>query len=220
MPISFIFRHTCWLTQVGYRSRGCCSSTQTLWGRLCLVETQRPTTIQRSTSATIQASPWAAGGCASMHLVLLFIQVSSMTIQFEHTQRLFHNHITCFRLFLLQPFLRSWRSGSLCVLCIFSPIWPLVWAQGWPLSPQTCTWCCLSASPTAFSSLLSVHCLTLCSVNTTRARRWEHKPNKPCLCQRTYNGSLLIYSLFQKNIIQMKDYLWTQLKGNVFRAFW
>ncbi len=104
---SFIFRHTCWLTQVGYRSRGCCSSTQTLWGRLCLVETQRPTTIQRSTSATIQASPWAAGGCASMHLVLLFIQVSSMTIQFEHTQRLFHNHITCLPSFPLAAILEK-----------------------------------------------------------------------------------------------------------------
>ncbi|KAL0180713.1 hypothetical protein M9458_023119, partial [Cirrhinus mrigala] len=120
---------------------GCCSSTLTSWGRLCLVATQRPTMIQRSTSATIQASAWAAGGCASMHLVLLFIQ----------------------------PFLRSWRSGSHCVLCIFSPIWPSVWAQGWPLSPPTCTWCSLSASPTVFSSLLSVRCLTLCSVNTTRA---------------------------------------------------
>lgn len=157
--------------QVGYRLRGCCSSTLTSWGRLCLVETQRLTTIQRSTSATILASPWAAGGCASMHLVLLFIQVGeSVTdaVQLDHAQRLLCNSIS---FFCHQPFLRSWRSASHCVHCIFLPIWPLVWAQGWPLSPPTCMCCCLSASPTEFSSLLSVRCLTLCSVNTTRAHR-------------------------------------------------
>ncbi len=116
MSKSFIFHHECWLTQVGYRSRGCCSSTQTLWGRLCLVATQRPTTIQRSTSAIIQASPWAAGGCASMHLVLLFTQVSkSVTIQFEHTQRLFRIHSTFFFSSCSHP----WEAGG-AVLIAFS----------------------------------------------------------------------------------------------------
>lgn len=77
--------------QVGCRLRGCCSSTPTSWGRLCLAETQRLTTTQRSISATTLASPWAAGGCASMHSVLLFTQVGeseSDSVQLDHAQRL------------------------------------------------------------------------------------------------------------------------------------
>lgn len=61
--------------QVGYRSRACCSSTLTSWVKWYLVATQRPPTIPRRTSATTQASVWAAGACASMHSVLHFIQV-------------------------------------------------------------------------------------------------------------------------------------------------
>lgn len=61
--------------QAGYPLRACCSFTLTLWGRLCLKETQRHPTTPRLTNATMLALPWAAGECASMHSVLLSTQV-------------------------------------------------------------------------------------------------------------------------------------------------
>lgn len=61
--------------QAGCPLRACCSFTPTLWGRLCLKETQRHPTTRRLTNATMLALPWAAGECASMHSALLSTQV-------------------------------------------------------------------------------------------------------------------------------------------------
>ncbi|XP_061544579.1 proton-associated sugar transporter A isoform X3 [Phycodurus eques] len=127
--------------QAGCPSKACCSSTQTSWGRLYSKETpKRPMTL-RPTSATTLGSAWAAGACASMHSVLLSIQ----------------------------PYWRNWRSASLCAHSTFSPTWHSAWAPVWPRCPPTSTWCCLCASPMGCSSPPYARCLTLCSVNTTKA---------------------------------------------------
>lgn len=59
--------------------KGCCSSTLTSWGRLCLKEIPKHPTTPRLTNATMLVSAWAAGACASMHSVLLSTQVSTHT---------------------------------------------------------------------------------------------------------------------------------------------
>lgn len=63
--------------QVGCPLKACCFSTRTLWARWCLGATPRRQTSPRLMSATTLGSAWAAGACASSHLVLLSTQVSN-----------------------------------------------------------------------------------------------------------------------------------------------
>lgn len=130
--------------QAGCPSRACCSFTLTLWGRLCLKETQRHPTTPRLTNATMLALPWAAGECASMHSALLSTQVRHSrnphplprqpagsftalhpTLRSDFTFGFFVSFLGSSP-FPIQPYWKNWRSVSLSALCISLPTWRLV----------------------------------------------------------------------------------------------
>lgn len=159
--------------QAGCPSKACCFSTRTSWARWCLGATPRRRPSPRPTSATMPGSAWAAGACASTHLVLLFTQVSTQEHELTNMVNFLpvYPGMSCVFLCVPQPSWRNWKNASLCAPCTSSPTWRSAWARVWPRSPPTCTWCCLFASPMESCSPRSARCLIPCSANITRAHR-------------------------------------------------